>query len=71
MHEYMNKKCEKCNKFSHCNNNDLICKSKYGTLKQALNMIEAIAKEKYLDSYTDLVIKLNNILSIINKTKDM
>ena len=71
MHEYMNKKCEKCSRFSHCNNNGLICKSKYGTLKQALNMIEAIAKDKYLDSYTDLVIKLNNILSIINKTKDM
>lgn len=71
MHEYMNEKCEKCNKFSHCNNNGLICKSRYGTLKQALNMIEAIAKEKYLNNYTDLVIKLDNILNIINQTKHM
>ena len=26
--------CEKCNKFSHCNNNDLICISKYKTKEQ-------------------------------------
>lgn len=31
MHEFMNDNCEKCNKFSHCNNNDLICISKYRT----------------------------------------
>lgn len=30
MHEYMTTRCEEhCNKFSHCNNNDLICVSKY------------------------------------------
>ena len=26
--------CEKCNKFSHCNNNDLICISKYKAKEQ-------------------------------------
>lgn len=71
MHEYMNEKCEKCNKFSHCNNNGLICKSRYGTLKQALDIIDAIAAEKYLDSYTDLVKKLDNIRYTINKTRNM
>ena len=24
--------CEKCNRFSHCNNNELVCKSKYNEI---------------------------------------
>lgn len=34
MHKYMTTYCEKCNKFSHCNNNNLICISKYKTKEQ-------------------------------------
>ena len=34
MHKYMTTYCEKCNKFSHCNNNDLICISKYKAKEQ-------------------------------------
>lgn len=34
MHEYINEKCEKCNKFSHCNNNELICISRYRAKEQ-------------------------------------
>ena len=34
MHKYMTTYCERCNKFSHCNNNDLICISKYKAKEQ-------------------------------------
>ena len=29
MHRFMDELCLNCNKFSHCNNNDLICVAKY------------------------------------------
>ena len=34
MHKFMNELCLNCNKFSHCNNNDLICISKYKVKEQ-------------------------------------
>lgn len=34
MHKFMNELCLNCNKFSHCNNNDLICISKYKIKEQ-------------------------------------
>lgn len=34
MHRFMNESCLNCNKFSHCNNNDLICISKYEVKEQ-------------------------------------
>ena len=34
MHEFMNDNCEKCSKFSHCNNNNLICISRYRVKEQ-------------------------------------
>ena len=34
MHRFMNELCLNCNKFSHCNNNDLICISKYKEKEQ-------------------------------------
>lgn len=32
--------CNKCNKFSHCNNNDLICVERYDKLWTALQIIK-------------------------------
>ena len=32
MNKYLTYDCINCNKFSHCNNNDLICISKYNEL---------------------------------------
>ena len=29
-------KCEKCNRFSHCNNNELVCISKFNEVKYLL-----------------------------------
>lgn len=58
MHKYMTTYCEKCNKFSYCNNNDLICISKYKTkeqeceeLKQTLAEIKDIAEEDFNHTY--------------------
>lgn len=34
MHRLMNELCSNCNKFSHCNNNNLICVSKYKAKEQ-------------------------------------
>lgn len=68
MHEYMKSNCEKCNKFSHCNNNDLICIARYRTkeqeceeLKEQLNIIKlrrAEVEEK-MQELTNAVCKTN------------
>lgn len=50
MHKYMTTYCEKCNKFSHCNNNDLICISKYKAKEQECEQEKAL-KETYLTCY--------------------
>ena len=34
MNKYLTDDCINCNKFSHCNNNDLICISKYKIKEQ-------------------------------------
>ena len=34
MHRLMDVSCSNCNKFSHCNNNNLICISKYEAKEQ-------------------------------------
>lgn len=34
--------CEKCAKFSHCNNNDLVCIAKFNKLKNKLERIKNI-----------------------------
>ena len=45
MHKYMTTCCEKCNKFSHCNNNDLICISKYKAKEQECEELKEKVKE--------------------------
>ena len=64
----MKSNCEKCNKFSHCNNNDLICIARYKAkeqeceeLKEQLNIIElrrAEVEEK-MQELTNVVCNTN------------
>ena len=37
--------CENCRKFSHCNNNDLVCITKFQQLKSTLDEIDKILQE--------------------------
>lgn len=50
MHKFMNELCLNCNKFSHCNNNDLICISKYKEKEQECEELKKEQSEikKYL-----------------------
>nr|DAO32531.1 MAG TPA: hypothetical protein [Caudoviricetes sp.] len=46
MHRFMDELCSNCNKFSHCNNNDLICILKYKILEQKCEELKD--KNQYL-----------------------
>lgn len=35
--------CKKCSRFSHCNNNDLICPERYNDFYQASDFLETTA----------------------------
>ena len=45
MHKFMNELCLNCNKFSHCNNNDLICISKYKVKEQECEELKTMVAE--------------------------
>lgn len=52
-------KCEKCNCFSHCNNNDLVCQTEYFKLQRENEYLKewrrhsATCQECYEDGYQD------------------
>lgn len=50
MNKYLTDDCINCNKFSHCNNNDLICISKYKIKEQECEQEKAL-KETYFTCY--------------------
>lgn len=47
--------CNNCNKFSHCNNNDLVCIKKFRLLEQQL--LDEQAKNKKLVKALDEIVK--------------
>lgn len=55
--------CTKCPKLSHCNNNALICRSRYRELKEHLHCDVATKKEML----EDLVTNLNKVVPKIGK----
>lgn len=61
------KKCENCNKFSHCNNNNLVCVSEYDKLKQTLTDIKEIAKN---GCYDDCGMPLDELSIILQKISE-
>lgn len=69
MHEYMTTYCEKCNKFSHCNNNELICISRYRAKEQECEEInltnEKLVAEKY--ALNEEILKLKQALDEIEE----
>lgn len=48
MHEFMNDNCLKCNKFSHCNNNDLICISRYRAKERKIEDLKSELNKTHL-----------------------
>lgn len=58
MHEYMKSYCEKCNKFSHCNNNDLICIARYRAKEQECEELK-------------FTIKHTGLLDLMNKNVEL
>ena len=50
MHRFMNELCLNCNKFSHCNNNDLICLAKYKDKEQECEELKK-QQEQYKPFY--------------------
>ena len=61
MHRFMDELCSNCNKFSYCNNNDLICVSKYKAKEQ-----ECDKWESYYELYRiekDIVKKVQAVIN--------
>lgn len=63
MHEFMNYNCLKCNKFSHCNNNDLICISRYRA-KQRECESQKQRLEYYIKKTTQLLDDIDELTKI-------
>lgn len=57
MNKYLTDDCINCNKFSHCNNNDLICISKYKIKKQECEKLK-----KRLESFQKDYSKLYQVV---------
>lgn len=57
MNKYLTDDCINCNKFSHCNNNDLICISKYKIKEQ-----ECEELKKRLESFQKDYSKLYQVV---------
>lgn len=81
MHEFMNDNCEKCSKFSYCNNNDLICVSRYRAKKHEIEDLQGKCHQQesmiaYFQEtegkYSEYVYKqmLNDILKICHRKTD-
>ena len=63
------KKCENCNKFSHCNNNNLVCVSEYNKLYKTLTEIKEIVYELTNEEYTDFIEEKQK--QILNKISEV
>ena len=57
MNKYLTDDCANCNKFSHCNNNDLICISKYKIKEQECEKLK-----KRLESFQKDYSKLYQVV---------
>lgn len=68
MHEYMTTYCEKCNKFSHCNNNDLICISKYKTKEQEYEELKE-DRERWKSNFNGKVSAIEELLQQLDQLK--
>lgn len=75
MHEFMNNDCEKCSKFSHCNNNNLICISRYRAKQQECEELRSELNCAYRQVEDFDIIarfkckKLNNYKQVIDEIK--
>lgn len=48
------KRCQKCNRFSHCNNNELVCLEKFREVKQLLEDSEYDKYKQIIDEIEDI-----------------
>lgn len=65
MHRLMDESCSNCNKFSHCNNNGLICVSRYKAKEQEC---EELKNQLYFSTKHKLVLEAE-YTSELNKYK--
>ena len=68
MHKYMTTYCEKCNKFSHCNNNDLICISKYKAKEQECEELKE-DRERWKSNFNGKVSAIEGLLHQLDQLK--
>ena len=68
MHKYMTTYCEKCNKFSHCNNNDLICISKYKAKEQECEELKE-DRERWKSNFNGKVSAIEELLHQLDQLK--
>lgn len=59
------KKCENCNKFSHCNNNNLVCVSEYNKLYKTLTEIKEVVfpKNQLIITDSPIILKIQDKIS--------
>lgn len=67
MHRLMDESCSNCNKFSHCNNNDLICVSKYKAKEQECEELKFTIKHTGLLDLMNENVELRNTFNEILK----
>ena len=60
--------CEKCNKFSHCNNNDLICISKYKAKEQECEELKE-DRERWKSNFNGKVSAIEELLHQLDQLK--
>ena len=68
MHKYMTTYCEKCNKFSHCDNNDLICISKYKAKEQECEELKE-DRERWKSNFNGKVSAIEELLHQLDQLK--
>ena len=68
MHKYMTTHCKKCNKFSHCNNNNLICISKYKTKEQECEELKEDI-ERWKSNFNGKVSAIEELLQQLDQLK--
>ena len=68
MHKYITTYCEKCNKFSHCNNNDLICISKYKAKEQECEELKE-DRERWKSNFNGKVSAIEELLHQLDQLK--
>ena len=60
--------CEKCNKFSHCDNNDLICISKYKAKEQECEELKE-DRERWKSNFNGKVSAIEELLHQLDQLK--